>query len=199
MSSVISSASSAGQYAALFANSATPNWLADAFTAIQNQDNQGGLLGMLSDAASNDGSLSSFMNSSANVANNLALISQNSITQTSSLVAQIAAQNQQTAQQKQLQDAMSSLQASQQMVQPTNVLDPVIYFDDGSTLDTNANILTMADGTQIDTTTGTKVVDTSSLMQLANGAYLDTQNNILTMPDGTEIDTVTGLKISTTA
>ena len=85
------------------------------------------------------------------------------------------------------------------MVQPTNVLDPVIYFPDGSTIDTNSNIMTMANGTQIDTTTGTKVIDTSSIMQLANGAYLDTQDNIMTMPDGTQIDTVTGLTISVTA
>jgi hypothetical protein len=85
------------------------------------------------------------------------------------------------------------------MVQPTNVLDPTIFFADGSTLDTNSNILTRSDGTQIDTTTGAKVIDTSSMIQMANGAYLDTANNILTMPDGTEIDTVTGLKISVTA
>ena len=79
------------------------------------------------------------------------------------------------------------------------MLDPIIFFPDGSTIDTNSNILTMANGTQIDTTTGAKVVDTSSLIQMANGAYLDTKNNILTMPDGTQIDTVTGLKLSVTA
>ena len=55
---------------------------------------------------------------------------------------------------------------------------------DGSSLDTNNNILTMSDGTQIDTTTGAKFIDTSSIVQMANGAYLDTKNNILTMPDG---------------
>ena len=32
------------------------------------------------------------------------------------------------------------------------------------------------------TTTGTKVIDTWSLIQQANGAHLDTKNNILTMP-----------------
>jgi len=100
---------------------------------------------------------------------------------------------------KKLQDALASLSATQQAVAPKNVLDPIIFFDDGSTIDTNSNILTMADGTQIDTTTGTKVIDTSSLIQMANGAYLDTKNNVLTMPDGTKIDTVTGLKISVTA
>jgi hypothetical protein len=79
------------------------------------------------------------------------------------------------------------------------VLDPILYFLNGSTLDTNSNILTMPDGTQYDTTTGAKYVDPASIIQMANGAYLNTQSNILTLPDGTQIDTVTGLKISVTA
>jgi hypothetical protein len=40
------------------------------------------------------------------------------------------------------------------------------------------------------------VIDTSSIVNLANGAYLDTKNNIMTMSDGTRIDTVTGLVIT---
>jgi len=111
----------------------------------------------------------------------------------------MAAQNAQQANSQKLQDSIDALSLTQQMVQPKNVLDPTIFFADGSTLDTNSNILTMSDGTQIDTTTGAKVVDTSSLIQMANGAYLDTANNILTMPDGSQIDTVTGLKVSVTA
>jgi hypothetical protein len=178
---------------------ASSDWLKDTYTAIQNSNNSGGLLGMLSSAASNDGSLSSFLSSSTTTANNFALISQNSVTNASSLFAQIASQNQKTADTKKLQDALASLSQSQQAVQPKNVLDPIIFFADGSTIDTNSNILTMADGTQIDTTTGTKVIDTSSIIQMANGAYLDTKNNILTMSDGSKIDTVTGLKISVTA
>jgi hypothetical protein len=39
------------------------------------------------------------------------------------------------------------------------------------------------------TTTGTKVIDISSLIQQANGADLDIKNNMLTMPDGSQIDT----------
>lgn len=174
------------------------SWLNDALNSIQNQSSAGGLLGMLQNSGG-DGSISSFLGSSGNTANQFALISQNSVTNTSNLVAQIAAQNAQQTNQQQLQDSIDSLSATQQMVQPTNVLDPTIFFADGSTLDTNANILTMSDGTQIDTTTGAKVVDTSSIVQMANGAYLDTKNNILTMPDGSEIDTVTGLKISVAA
>ena len=173
------------------------SWLGDAFSSIQNQNNAGGLLGMLQHSGG-DGSISSFLGSSATTAGQFALISQNSVTNTSSLVAQIAAQNAQQANSQKLQDSIDALSSTQQMVQPTNVLDPTIFFADGSTLDTNSNILTMSNGTQIDTTTGAKVIDTSSLIQMANGAYLDTANNILTMPDGTQIDTVTGLKVSVT-
>jgi hypothetical protein len=197
MTSVVSP--SATNYSALFANSAMPNWLADAQTAIANQANEGGLLGMLDAASSNDGSLNSFITSSSNTANSFALISQNSVTSASSLYAQIASQNAQNAAQKKLQDLIDAATAAQQMVQPKNMLDPFIYFSDGSSIDTNNNILTKSDGTQIDITTGAKVIDSASIMQLANGAYLDTKNNIMTMPDGTQIDTVTGLKISVTA
>jgi hypothetical protein len=72
----------------------------------------------------------------------------------------------------------------------------VIYFDDGTTLDTVNNILTRLDGKQIDTTTGQLYVEPGSIIQMANGAYLDTKNNILTMADGTKIDTITGLTIT---
>jgi hypothetical protein len=82
------------------------------------------------------------------------------------------------------------------MVQPKNVLDQFIYFEDGSNLDTENNILTMSDGTKIDTVTGAKYVDPSTIVQMPNGGFLNTSTNVLTMPDGTEIDTVTGLKVS---
>ena len=76
------------------------------------------------------------------------------------------------------------------------VPDPFIYFNDGSSIDTANNVLTMANGTQIDTTTGLQIIDQSSIISMANGAYLDTKNNILHMSDGTKVDTVTGLKIT---
>ena len=69
--------------------------------------------------------------------------------------------------------------------------EPILSFD------TANNILTMSNGTQIDTTTGLQIIDTSSMISMANGAYLDTKNSILHMSDGTQIDTVTGLKITT--
>jgi hypothetical protein len=178
---------------------ASSDWLADTYTAIQNSKNSGGLLGMLDSARGSDGSLKSYLQSSAKAANAFALISQNTVTGAGSLYAQIAGQRQEEADAKKLQEALEALEASKQMVQPENVLDAIIFFDDGSTIDTNSNILTLQDGTQIDITTGLKVIDSASIMQLANGAYLDTKNNILTLPDGTQIDIVTGLQISVTA
>lgn len=181
--------------AALF-NSGS-NWLADTMTAIKNSNNAGGLLGMLSTAAAgNDGSVNTFLRNSAATANSFATISQSSVTNASALIAQMAAQNLQKANEKKMQDAFAGLAATQKMVPKKNTLDSVIYFADGSTIDTNSNIMTQADGTQYDVTTGAKYVDPASIIQMANGAYLDTKNNILTMSDGTKIDTVTGLKVS---
>ena len=184
--------------ASLFGSGSNSNWLADTITAIQNEQNQGGLLGMLQNSGG-DGSISNFLSQSSNTANAFATISQTSVTNASSLFAQIASQNIQQANAKKLQDSLDQLSAQQQMVQAKNVLDPVMYFPNGSTLDTNSNILTMPDGTQYDTTTGAKYVDPASIIQMANGAYLNTQSNILTLPDGSQIDTVTGLKVSVTA
>ena len=178
---------------------ASSDWLKDTYTAIQNSNNSGGLLGMLANARNNDGSLNSFVQANASASNALSLISQNSVSSAGSFYAQMATQRQQDEDAKKLQDSLDALAASKQMVQPENKLDPFIYFDDGSSIDTNNNILTTKDGKQIDITTGLEVIDTSSIMQLANGAYLDTKNNILTLPDGTQIDTVTGLKVSVTA
>ncbi|HEY6834129.1 MAG TPA: hypothetical protein VI251_16765 [Pseudolabrys sp.] len=186
MSSIVSASSSS-------VLNAGSDWIASAWTAMQDTT-QNGILGALQDSA--DGTLSDQV---ANAANAFATITLNSTSSMSSLIAQIASQTQQDQQQQKLQDSMDALTAQQQMVQPTNVLDPFIYFPDGSTIDTNANIMTMSDGTQFDTTTGAKVVDPTSIIQMANGSYLDTKNNILTMSDGTQIDTVTGIKVSKTA
>jgi hypothetical protein len=182
----------------LFSTGAAPNWLADTITNIQNSQNQGGLLGMLANS-NGDGSISTFLSNSSNAANNIALISQNSLTNTSSLIAQQASANLQKENAKKLQDAFAALQATQNQVQRKNVLSDFIYLPDGTTIDTNSNIMTRPDGTQYDTTTGAKYVDPGSIIQMANGAYLDTKNNVLTQPDGTAIDIYTGLKVSVTA
>ena len=184
-------------YSSFFASTGAASWLGDTFSAIKNSQHPGGILGALS--ASNDGSVSSFLGQSSVIAGNFALIAQNNVTDSSSLVAQVAQANQQKAAQEKINQVVKDLTASRNQVQPTNTLDPYIYFSNGSSLDTANNILTMADGTKYDTTTGAKYVDPASVIQLANGAYLDTQNNILTLADGTQIDTVTGLKVSQTA
>jgi hypothetical protein len=183
---------------AISATSPSSNWIADTMTAIQNQQNEGGLLGML-DHAGGDGSISSFLGQSSSSANALATISQTSLTNAGSLYAQIAATNLQKANAQKLQDSLDALAKQQQIVQPKNTLDPVIYLSGGSTIDTVNNIMTMSDGTQYDTTTGAKYVDPTSIQQLGNGAYLNTKTNIITMADGTQIDAVTGLTVSPTA
>lgn len=176
------------------------DWLADTVANIKKSQNQGGLLGMLSAAAAgNDGSVKTFLTNSITSANAFATISQTSVTSYSSLIAQMASARQQKAQAQKLQDAFKSLQDTQNQVQKKNVLDPVIYMPDGSTIDTTNNIMTMSDGTQYDVTTGAKYVDPSMIIQMANGSYLDTKNNILTMADGTRIDSVTGIILSKTA
>ena len=166
-------------------------------TAIQNSANPAGILGALSNMG--DGSLSSFFGQTTAAANNFATIAQTNLSSTSAFYAQLASQNQQTQQQTQLQKALEQLNQTQNMVQPTNTLDPVLFFPDGTTIDTTSNIMTKPDGTQYDVTTGAKYVDPADLIQMANGAYLNTSTNILTMSDGTQIDTVTGLKVTTTA
>lgn len=195
MTSVIGSATVGISYSSLFSTSPTSNWIADTMTAIQNQQNEGGLLGML-DNAGGDGSVSSFLSQSSNTANALATISQSNVTNAGSLFAQIASTNQQKAAAKKLQDALDQL--SQQPVKPTNKLDPFIYFPDGTSIDTVNNIMTMPDGTQYDTTTGAKYVDPTSLVQMGGGAYLNTSTNIITLADGSQIDAVTGLAVTPT-
>jgi len=197
MTSVIGSATAGNSYSSLFSTSPTSNWIADTMTAIQNQQNEGGLLGML-DNAGGDGSISSFLSQSSNTANALATISQSNVTNAGSLFAQIASTNQQQAAAKKLQDSLDQ-QASQQVVTPSNTLSPIIYFPDGTTIDTVNNIMTMPDGTQYDTTTGAKYVDPASIVQIGGGAYLNTNTNIITLADGSQIDAVTGLSVPTTA
>jgi hypothetical protein len=173
-------------------SSSTGAWMSSAMTAIQQSQNQGGLLGMMQDMAS--GSLGGV----TSAANDFATISQTSTTNYGAYYAQLASQNNKQKQVEALQKAVSAMQQSQQVVQAQNV-NPYVFLPGGATIDTTNNIMTMSDGTKYDTLTGAKYVDPASVIQLANGAYLDTQNNVLTMPNGTQIDTVTGLTVSTTA
>lgn len=196
MTSVVSASSSTDYYSSIFTAGPSANWIGDTITAIQNSATQGGILGAL--ASSGDGSINSFLGQSSTNASNLALISQNNVTNASAFYAQIASQNQQQRSAEALQKVFKALQESQNQVKPQNV-NPFVYLSDGSTIDTETNIMTRADGTQYDIATGAKYVDPADVIQMANGAYLNTKTNILTLGDGTQIDTVTGLKVSTTA
>ena len=180
--------------ASLLSNSGQSNWLADTMTAIKNSQSPGGVIGMLQNAG--NGSVSSFLSATSAFANNMATIATSSVTNRSSFYAQLASQAMQKRQDEQMQKMIAELQRQQNTVKPKNVLDTYIYFDNGASLNTDTNVMTMADGTQIDAITGAKVIDPAFMIQMPNGAYLDTKNNILTMPDGTQYDTVTGLKIT---
>jgi hypothetical protein len=196
MSSVISASATTDYYSSVFTAGPSSSWLGDTITAIQNSQNLGGILGAL--GSTSDGSINSFLGQSSTSANNFALISQNNVTNASAFYAQIASQNLQQRQQEQLQKALSELSQTQNQVLPKNV-NPFVYLSDGSTINTETNIMTSSNGTQYDITTGAKYIDPADLIQMANGAYLNTKTNILTLGDGTQIDTVTGLKVSTTA
>lgn len=174
----------------------TANWLAGAVVAIQNQSDSG-LIGMLSTAAGNKaGSISAFLNSSSARANDLVTISASALTSATQLAISKGDAVTKAKQEADLQKALDDLAATQQNVGIKNVLDPIIYLGDGSTLDTVNNIYTRTDGSQFDSISGAPYVDPAAITQLANGAYLNTQTNVLTMPDGTQIDMVTGLNVN---
>jgi hypothetical protein len=184
------------------ASSTSPNWLAEAQSAIQSDSSSGGMMGALQSASHNSspGSLSSFLADSQNDANSLASIMQSSIQDQGQLYAQIAvAQGQQAAQDRFEKESALLAPPTQTNFTPPKQLDPVIFYDNGSSLDTSSNIMTLSNGSQIDVTTGLSYVDPSSLIYMANGSYLNTATNILTESDGTKIDSITGLKVSTTA
>jgi hypothetical protein len=87
--------------------------------------------------------------------------------------------------QQELAARAQALNPQQTNFTPPAGLDPVIYFEDGTSIDTTTNIMTLPNGKQIDTTTGLEYHDPATIVSMANGAYLDTKNNILTMADGT--------------
>lgn len=149
---------------------------------------------------SQPGSISSFLQQSQDEANNMASIMQSAVQNEGQLYAQIAQdEGQQAAQQRQDEENALLNPPAQTNFTPDAQLDPVIYLADGSNIDTTTNILTKANGDQIDTTTGQPYIDPQSVIQMANGAYLDTKNAILHEANGSQIDANTGLVISTTA
>jgi hypothetical protein len=176
------------------ASSTASNWLKEAQESIAASESPGGLLGALQNAK-NPGSLKQFLDNSQNTATALAQINSSTAQSQNTLTMQMADAAAQKRQ-NELQALQQKMNPQQTNFNPPTELDSFIYFEDGTSIDTVNNIMTMANGTQIDTTTGLTYIDPKSIVSMANGAYLDTKNNILTMADGTKIDTVTGLKIT---
>jgi hypothetical protein len=177
------------------ASATSPNWLKEAQDSLAAAESPGGMMGALQDARSGSSSIKAFLAKSQNTSYSLAQIAQNSQQSAGALAAQMSAAANQKLRDERVALAQK-MNPQQTNYNPPAELDPVIYFEDGGSIDTTSNILTMSNGTQIDTTTGLQYHDPGSIVSMANGAYLDTQNNILTMSDGTQIDAVTGLKIT---
>ncbi|MEW6453592.1 hypothetical protein [Leptospira sp. severe_002] len=169
-------------------------WLSDAFNSIDAQAQSDGMLGALQNSKNALGSARTAIFNNATNANALMTISSS----TTQAMFDLTFKQAQAALDKRAQQQLArnlALQPSQPKVQAK--LDPMIFFENGSTLDTVNNILTMSDGSQIDSVTGQEYVAPESLVQFGNGSYLNTKTNVMTMSDGTKIDTVTGLKITT--
>jgi hypothetical protein len=181
------------------ASSTSSNWLAEAQTAMQAPD--GGMMGALQTAtAGPDGSIKSFLATSQSNADAFASIAQSSVQAAGQFYAQLAAtEGQQAAEDRQAKEAALLNPPAQTNYTPPRQLDPVVYYDDGSSLDTTSNIMTLSNGSQVDITTGLPYIDPKSIIEMANGAYLDTTNNILHEADGAQVDATTGLKVSTSA
>jgi hypothetical protein len=176
------------------ASATASNWLKEAQTSLAAAEAPGGMMGALQDARSGS-SIKAFLAKSQNNSYNLAQISQSSQTAAGALAAQMSAATNQKLRDERVALAQK-MNPQQTNYNPPAVLDPIIYFENGGSLDTARNILTMSDGKQFDTTTGLPYHDPNTIISMANGAYLDTKNNILTMSDGTQMDTITGLKIT---
>jgi len=176
------------------ASSTSSNWLKEAQDALVASESPGGMMGALQDSRAGY-SIKTFLAKSQNNLFALAQIAQNAQTSSSALTIQMsqAAAQKRYNEQVELQVKLNPVHTN---YTPPKGLDPVIYFGDGSSIDTTSNIMTLSNGKQIDTTTGLEYHDPKDIISMANGAYLDTKNNILTMSDGTKIDTVSGLKIT---
>jgi hypothetical protein len=177
------------------ASSTSSNWLKEAQDSLAASETPGGMMGALQDSRSGSSSIKTFLARSQNSQYALAQIAQNAQASSSTLTVQMS----QAAAQKRYNEQVAlaaKLNPVHSNFNPAKGLDPVLYFGDGSSVDTTSNIMTLSTGKQIDTTTGLEYHEPNSIVSMANGAYLDTKNNILTMSDGTKVDTVTGLKIT---
>jgi hypothetical protein len=178
------------------ASATAPNWLKEAQESLINAANPGGLMGALQNSKYKPGTIKSFLVNSQNNANGFAFIAQGNLQAATNLYAQMASQ----AFEKRIAERFEAARRQsepQVNYTPPKELDRIIYFNDGTTIDTELGILTFPDGKQIDTKTGKEYIDEAFIIRMANGAYLDTKNSILHLADGTKIDTITHLTITT--
>jgi hypothetical protein len=178
------------------ASGTSPNWLKEAQESLVAAAEPGGMMGALQNAGKNTGSIKSFLANSQKTAANFALVSFSTAEASNDLIGRMAAEAVDKRVGERLNAALER-NAPQKNYTPPKGLDTIVYFSNGSSLNTSNNILTQSDGKQIDITTGKEYIDQSALIHMANGAYLDTKNNILYMANGMKIDTVTGLNITT--
>jgi hypothetical protein len=168
-------------------------WISTVWDAGKSATESTGMMGAMQSASSKKnapGSLASFFASQQSNALALSSIAQTSVTSVTALAIEAA----DIALQKRTAERQAQLAKQNTPAIPTEpLLDPMVYFENGSVLDTQSNILTLSSGKKIDIITGADWVDPASIINFANGSYLDTANNILTMANGTKINTITGL------
>jgi len=167
-------------------------WISTVWDAGKSATESTGMMGALQSASSKTnapGSLGSFFASSALT---LSSIAQTSVTSVTALAIQMA----DAALQKRFSERAAEAAKHNVPLIPAEPLgERFMYFENGSSLDTEQNILTLSTGKKINTLTGADWVDPASIINFANGSYLDTANNILTMANGTKINTITGLTV----
>ena len=173
----------------------TGSWISTIWDAGANATESSGVMGALGLASSKKYPVGSIKAYIAGQQNNALVLS--SIAQTGVINAtELAIKAGDLALQKRTQDrATEAAKHNVPMIPPAPLGDSVMYFENGSVLDTANNILTLSNGKKIDAITGADWVDPKSIVQLGNGSYLDTANSILTLSNGTRINTITGLVV----
>ena len=173
----------------------TGSWISTIWDAGANATESSGVMGALGLASSKKYPLGSVKAYIAGQQNNALALS--SIAQTGVVGAtELAIKAGDLAMQKRAQDrATEAAKHNVPMIPAAPLGDSIMYFENGSVLDTANNILTLSNGKKIDAITGADWVDPKSIVQLGNGSYLDTANSILTLSNGTRINTITGLVV----
>ena len=150
----------------LFSTSSTSNWIADTITAIQNQQNEGGLLGML-DNAGGDGSINSFLSPKREYRERPRDDLTNQRHQRGQPVrADRGDKSAAGATPKSCRIRWINCPRSSRWCSRKTRSIPLSIFRTARRIDTTNNILTMPDGTQYDTTTGANTSIPTSIMQI---------------------------------